>query len=145
MTIKLYKVAEDERTVSKTLDNQTSFDASGTARDTFDVMGGFITIASDTDLTKYNYCYISELSRYYYINDISIIRNGVYLLRLRADVLMTYSPQIRALTGTVDRQENLNNGYIQDGEYQALAYTQIVTKTFPNGMTSDNLILMTVG
>lgn len=143
LTINLYKISDDKNVVTKTLG--TALDVSGVARGSFPVTGGTITVETSTDITKYNYCYVQDTGRYYYIDNIDILRNTLYLLDLKVDVLMTYDAQIRALTGTVDRQENLYNGYIQDGKYNALAYTQIVAKTFPNGMTSDNLILMTVG
>lgn len=143
MTIKLYKISDDKHVVSKTLG--TAVDVSGTARGSFEVTGGEIEVASASNLNTYNYCYISETSRYYYINRIEILRNGVYVLSLAVDVLKTYDADIRKLTGTVDRQANKYNGYIQDGLYQSLAYSKIVTKAFPNGMINDSLILMTIG
>ena len=98
------------------------------------------------DLSRANYCYIDELDRYYYIADVTADgRTGRWRLNLKCDVLMTFKDGIRALRGTVDRQQNLSNGYIPDGEYKELAYSQITAKSFPNGMTNDNLILMTVG
>lgn len=144
MNITLYNNTSDRQTVSKSLTQLYTFN-DAVARDAFNVRKGSITIASSSDLSKVNYAYISDLARYYYVDDIVALRNGVWVLNLTCDPLMTFESGIRALTGTVDRQENVYNGYIQDGQYRALAYTKIVTKTFPNAMTSDNLILMTVG
>ena len=144
MVIKLYKSSSDPRVVSKSISDEISYN-SATARDAFDVMGGSVVIATATDLSHYNYAYIVDVGRYYYINDITILRDDVWQLSLSVDVLMTYADDIRALHGTVDRQTNVKNGYISDPEYQALTYSAIVTKAFPNAMTDDHIILMTVG
>ena len=144
MVIHLYKCGSDPRTVSKSLTDDITY-SDATARDAFDVMGGAIVINTATNISGYNYAYIEDAGRYYYINDITILRNGVWQLSLAIDVLMTYGDQIRALHGTVDRQTNKNNGYISDPEYKALTFSAIVTKAFPNSMTSDSIILMTIG
>lgn len=145
MKIILYNQSNDVRKVSKTLGTAIAQFPDAVARDSFDVRRGEITIVTSTDISKCNYCYIEELDRYYYITDITIQRNNVWLLSLKCDVLMTFEGGIRALNGTVDRQENKYNGYIPDGEYKQLAYSQITTKAFPNAMQNDTLILMTVG
>lgn len=144
MVIKLYKSSSDPRVVSKSLSDEISYN-SATARDAFDIMGGSIVIATSSDLSGYNYAHVDDVNRYYYIKDITVLREGVWQLELAIDVLMTYAAEIRSLHGTVDRQTNLNNGYISDPEYKALTFSQIVTKTFPNEMTNDTIILMTIG
>lgn len=144
MVIKLYKSSSDPRVVSKSLSDEISYN-SATARDAFDIMGGSIVITTSSDLSGYNYAHVVDVNRYYYIKDITVLREGVWQLELSIDVLMTYAAEIRALHGTVDRQTNLNNGYISDPEYKALTFSQIVTKTFPNEMTNDTIILMTIG
>ena len=145
MKITLYNQSNDVRKVSKVLGTAIAEFSDAVARDSFDVRRGEITIVTDTDISKCNYCYIEELDRYYYITDITIQRKNVWILSLKCDVLMTFSSGIRALNGTVDRQENKYNGYIPDGEYKQLAYSQITTKAFPNAINNDTLILMTVG
>lgn len=144
MDIKLYHCSSDPRVVTKDISDMVSYN-SATARDAFDVMGGSIIIATASDLSDYNYAYITDVGRYYYITDITVLRDGVWQLTLAVDVLMTYDTAIRALHGTVDRQTNVNNGYISDPEYKALTFSAIVTKTFPNEMNSDSIILMTIG
>lgn len=144
MEIKLYHCSSDPRVVTKNISDVVSYN-SATARDAFDVMGGSIIIATSSDLSDYNYAYITDVGRYYYITDITVLRDGVWQLTLAVDVLMTYDASIRALHGTVDRQTNVNNGYISDPEYKALTFSAIVTKAFPNEMTNDSIILMTVG
>lgn len=43
---------------------------------------------------KGNYCYIAELKRYYFINDVRLLTGGLYELHLDVDVLMTYKNEI---------------------------------------------------
>ena len=143
VSITLYKTDDDRHVVDKTVTD--ALDVSGEARGEFAVTGGEILVGSSANISNYNYCQISDFSRYYYIERITAVRTDLWSLALRVDVLKTYSAGIKALTGTVDRQENKYNGYLGDSNYNAMCYSQIVAKTFPNGMTSDNLILMTVG
>lgn len=145
MNITLYNQANDKRVVNKILGTAIATFSDAVARDSFTVRNGEILINTAIDLSKCNYCYISDLNRYYYINDVIIERKNMWVLSLKCDVLMTFKDGIKSLRGTVDRQENKYNGYIPDGEYKELAYSQITTKAFPNAMNSDTLILMTVG
>lgn len=142
-TIKLYKSTSDPRAVNKALSSEASYDF--IPRGAFSATGGVARIQTATNLSEYNYAYIEDFGRYYFIDSITAERADLWSFTLRTDVLMTYASDIRALTGTVDRQEHLRNGYLQDSQYQAKQYRQITTKSFPNAMTDDTIILMTVG
>lgn len=96
-----------------------------------------------SDFNKINYLYIDSYKRYYFV-DVTI-ENGFLVLNCSVDVLMTYESAILNLTATVTRNENLKNGYLEDKNYNIMSYENIVCKTFPNGLTNDSIILMTVG
>lgn len=98
-----------------------------------------------SNLKNVNYCYVSDLGRYYFVNDISMNVGGIMEVQCSVDVLMSFANQIKEIKGTVKRAQNLNNGYIVDDEYHALSYSNIVTKKFPFAMDTDSFILMTVG
>lgn len=142
-SIILYKNASDARTVTKTLSGAASYEF--IPRGSFTVTGGTARIESATNLSGYNYAYIEDFNRYYFIDGITSERANIWLFNLRCDVLMTYATQIKNLTGTIDRSETLRDGYLTDSQYIAKQYKQIVTKEFPNGMTDDTIILLTVG
>ena len=63
----------------------------------------------------------------------------------QSSALMSNKSEILSLNATVDRNEFLKNGYLQDDMYKTMAYEEIVCKSFPSGLTSDSIILMTVG
>lgn len=96
-----------------------------------------------SDFNKVNYLYIDTYKRYYFVT--VTIDNAFLVLNCDIDVLMTYKSAILNLTATITRNENLKNGYLEDKNYNIMSYENIVCKTFPNGLTNDSIILMTVG
>lgn len=59
--------------------------------------------------TEGNYCYIEEFNRYYYINDVRVLKGGLYELHLNVDVLMTYKDIIINNPITTQKIVKLNN------------------------------------
>lgn len=143
MVVILYEVSDDNRVVTKTLNNLISVDC--TIYNDVKILKPVLLLDYRATLTTYNYAYISEYGRYYYIDDITLLPGGKMQLTLSVDVLMTYADDIKNLVGTVDRSQSKFNGYIVDDKYKSVAYRQIVAKKFPNSMENDSLILMTVG
>lgn len=41
-----------------------------------------------------NYCYISDFERYYYIDDVGLLKGGVYQLHCSVDVLKSYADDL---------------------------------------------------
>jgi hypothetical protein len=56
-----------------------------------------------TDPANYNYCYISQLRRYYFIKSYEVYRQGVFILHLKVDVLMTYQRYVENISGVLKR------------------------------------------
>ena len=61
-----------------------------------------------------NYAYISDYKRYYYVDSVTVGRNGMYIVQLSVDVLMTYVDGIKNLSATISRQENIGINDIVD-------------------------------
>ena len=61
-----------------------------------------------------NYAYISDDGRYYYVDSVTVGRNGMYAVQLSVDVLMTYADAIKNLSATISRQENIGINNIVD-------------------------------
>lgn len=85
----------------------------GNFRDEVDLLKPTFTIES-INVPMFNYCYIEDFQRYYFINDIRLIRNNVYSISCSVDVLMTYKEFINTSSQYVSRQENEYNELLQD-------------------------------
>lgn len=72
----------------------------------------------------YNYCYIADFNRYYFIDDI-VWDAGVWSISLHCDVLATYKTVIGTTNGYVLRAANKSNGEIVDSLYPTTAVTTV--------------------
>lgn len=142
--ITLYNVSDDNEKISKTLGEGLVFSSSSIKEQT-DVTRITLRIQTSSNLSGYNYAYVSEYGRYYFIETIETTPTGYWVLGCRCDVLMSFASQILNLRGTVTRSESLFNMYLMDDRYKAYAYRDIVTKQFPSAIEDDSCILMTVG
>ena len=62
----------------------------------------------------FNYVYIPNFNRYYFIDNIVSLRNNVWTLSLSVDVLMSYKEQIKECDGFIARNEFEFNDYLID-------------------------------
>lgn len=143
MVIKLYKTLSDPKTVNKTLTDELT--VSGISRDPVNIISPVIEVQADNNaLAGYNYAYIEDYARYYFVEPTNDSYN-MNTITLHCDVLKTSLPWLLQRNATITRNERLYNSYLNDPDFNAYAYTNIVTKTFPAGVNADSIILMTVG
>lgn len=102
-TINFYSYNGHPNTVNKQLGEFTAIE--GDLRQTFDVLRPTVTLRKQPRPT-FNYCYIPDLGRYYFVDRVSFEGNNAYELALRIDVLKTYETQILAATGRVSESDN---------------------------------------
>lgn len=144
MTVTIYNNKSEKNVVNKNISAIGTF--SCRPSESVDILNPVIILdVNSLDKTKANYCYIPDLKRYYYIMSCNLESGNRVVLRCAFDSLMSWRLELLNNKGTIDRNEKLYNGYIVDNRYKSLAYKNIVTKKFPNGMTADSIILMTVG
>lgn len=146
MTITFYNNESDAILVDKKITSISSISNAKIINET-DIVNPSIIVSRnfyDSIILKANYLYIDKLDRYYYINNISFA-DSMIVIDCTVDVLMSYKSEIRNITCTVTRNENLKNGYLNDDNYNIQAYKQVVCKMFPNGINNDSIILMTAG
>ena len=62
----------------------------------------------------FNYVYIPNFNRYYFIDNIVSLRNNVWTLSLSVDVLMSFKEQIKECDGFIARNEFEFNDYLID-------------------------------
>lgn len=102
-TINFYSYNGHPNTVNKQLGDFTAIE--GDLRQTFDVLRPTVTLRKQPRPT-FNYCYIPDLGRYYFVDRVSFEGNNAYELTLRVDVLKTYETEILAATGRVSESYN---------------------------------------
>ena len=112
--IHTYKSSAEQNRVDKTNFLVADMIISGVLREASSLIHPSITFTSDT-IPTFNYVYIPIFNRYYYVTDITSIKNKLWQMSLTVDVLMTYKEALLACTGYIDRNENEYNGLIPDG------------------------------
>lgn len=89
-----------------------------------------LIIAATSNLANYNYMYISDFSRYYFIDDVVSLHHNLWEVSGHVDVLETYATQIKANTAVIRRQEKRFNLYLDDPEFIVYNNYRIQTKKF---------------
>lgn len=112
--IHTYKSSAEQNRVDKTNFLTADMIISGVLREASSLIHPSITFTSDI-IPTFNYVYIPIFNRYYYVTDITSIKNKLWQMSLTVDVLMTYKEALLACTGYIDRNENEYNGLIPDG------------------------------
>lgn len=92
MEIIFYSLTDDRRKLNKTLLNGVS--VQNVTLKNNDNKLSKLSIVLNTDITGKNYCYIPELQKYYFIDNVSIISNTLKRYDLNIDVLMSYKTAI---------------------------------------------------
>lgn len=141
MTLTIYNNTSDKRVLNKAITKIA--DITADIITPTDILNPSFVLDKNNAVGNYLYC--DELHRYYYIDSITQTTAHRVVINCSIDVRMSWADDIKALTGTIDRQENKNNGYIVDNLYKALSYKKIVCKAFPNALNNDSIVLMTVG
>lgn len=105
MTITFYKTVSNENQIQKVLTDSKTY--TGTFKTDLDILNPKIII-SDTDylILGYNYCYITELKRYYFVKNITTLSNNRFLIDCKIDVLKTYSTELQNCIGRIIECEN---------------------------------------
>ena len=145
MEIKLYKTTSPRKKLVKELSDGITL--TGTLRGQASVMSPSLQI-QDIAVFGYNYCYIPDFGRYYYINNIKALRANLFELSLGIDVLMTYSEAIRNNAVIIDKVQPQKGAmpYINDGSYVNTNKMYQTVINFSNGFNDvGEFILITAG
>ena len=145
MEVQFFHNLSDSRVINKNLIEGDNF--IGQARDAINIMAPVVLFDND-EILRYNYAYIPELQRYYEVDSITVMREGLYEVQFTVDVLMSFRGHILQLPVIVDKQSMPENGdeYIDDGSLIAdnVMFTSVYN--FPDGFNSTpELILITAG
>ena len=145
MEIKLYKTSSPRKKLVKDLTDGITL--TGTLRGQSSIMSPSLQI-QDIAIIGYNYCYIPDFGRYYYINGINALRANLFELTLGIDVLMTYAKAIRSNAAIVDKVQSFGAAYnyINDGSWVNTNRMNQSIINFPTGFNDNGeFILITAG
>lgn len=147
MTITFYRITDDKKQVSKTLNSTTKIkDSTGVIKTDCSVMEPRLEMEYDPPLITANYMYIPDFGRYYFIDRIDTGAQRLFI-QGHIDVLQTYSEQIRDLYCIVARQEdeNKSNLYLNDEIWKNLQIRQAVPLAFPKSFDKDGSFVFVTG
>lgn len=142
MDIIFYHNSADEDHITKVLD--AGYTLTGTLRNESSIIRPTIRIEWSDSFT-YNYCYIEEWDRYYYIDEIVSLRNEVMELSLRVDPLMSFKNDILDLNVIINKQDSSNiNLYLDDGDWvmENKMFNEIYT--YENGFNDTGEFILIV-
>lgn len=132
----LYKCTDDRKVINKTLTN--GVEKNIVLLDKQNVLKPIIKLKNFPE--DYNYCYIPTLQRYYYIENVYIEHNSLFVMSLTVDVLKTYETEIQNSTGDIIESENVLNADRLDYESELTDTVNEVALTNPFTDTSDIMI-----
>lgn len=143
MTIKLFSTDSEPNAVPKHLYNETEL--TGSVRDEVDVLRPTVRVELADSGTQYNYAYIQDFGRYYFIREITEVRTGIAEIQMEVDVLETYRQQYINCPMIAQRSDSHYNVYAPDPERQFYQYKSNQYITLGNVGRPNILVICTVG
>ena len=145
MSATFYMCQSDKRYAQKTL-TKVYEDVDLTYIDTTDLGEPVLKVGKNIDPLRYNYVYIPEFKRYYYVKKPPKFEAGFYRVELHSDDLMSFYSQYRDRNVIVKRQERSYDLYIPDEKQKFYNTDAILVKDFPikpfNISTSNFILCM---
>ena len=144
-SIKLYQTPSDKRTVNKAI--------TSVMNDTAEIWGDCDLISPSlllhvTPGVNFNYLQILDApfnGRYYFVDDITIMQNGIIRVSCSIDVLMSHKSDIKKETAILARQTNLANLYFNDPDLPIENRNDVSFKLFPKGLENHAYYYLLIG
>ena len=107
----------------------------GTLREECGIETPSILIESDSTLTSYNYFYIPDFNRFYFRTSITSVRNNLWRVSGKTDVLMSFKEAILTFDVVLkDSEATGANNYLAGNQWVDLVKTKTDIVTFPYGL-----------
>lgn len=120
----------------------------GSLRNESSIINPIILIEIDNP-SGYNYMYIPEFGRYYFITDAVSVRTGLWRISGAVDVLMSFASDIlnlNVIVSDLSLGEEKASTYIEGEQWKSTVKTMTDVINFPNGLLdSGEYILITSG
>ena len=135
MNVILYNNKSDKRQLVKNITEIKTISA--TAKGEINIISP--TLILEYFSTDFNYCYISDFNRYYFVKSITLLTGQRIQIDLSVDVLMTYKEEIKNLTVNVLRYENIKPTFLTDSRIPLFSDTLQKVIEFPkNNFNLEN-------
>ena len=146
-TINFYSNNEETIVVNKTLSATPPLTLTANMKYGLDLLKPILIVSTTlSEVSQYNYVYIPELSRYYYVVGYKGVSNVLVEITLECDLLMSWKDEFILSDCTIERNETRGNVYVSDSLYPIECRTQTVTKKFPNALSNTaTMFLITIG
>lgn len=146
MEIILYTTGSERHAIRKTLQN--GLELTGALRGESSVINpSFIVELSNP--SQYNYCFIPDFGRYYFIINITSVRTNIWRIDCSVDVLMSFQSEILNLDVIVSDLsigESPTETYMQGEQWETSVKNKTDIINFPSGLLDDGeYILITSG
>ena len=144
MTVKFYTNSSERDEIYKTLSNEATL-TNVIFKDDSSIIDPVLILSGTTQLANnINYAYIQTFGRYYFIDKKEISQQRIYLT-LHVDVLESARYTILNNNAVIGRSANKFNAYQIDEDMPSINSNEITITNFPNGFSSESLILTVAG
>ena len=140
MTVIFYKYNDIKNKINKTLSGGLTVNDVIMHND-FDITAFELLIKNSDFNSEYNYCYIQDLGRYYFIESVEKMNGTIYRIRVSVDVLKSFSTQIENINAIITKSENPDTNFVDCEKSEN--YTSEVINMTDNFNHNGNLILVT--
>ena len=142
MLLKLYNTNSETNRINKVLTDETEFDVR--LKDKSSVVNPVLLLKSETYIS-FNYAYIPKFQRYYFVDDISVYPNKMYILTLRCDVLTSFKDDILKSYARIIEQTNSNAYYDSNLKSEVRKEVDTYMSNVSFDLTADSVVLVTIG
>lgn len=157
VSVTFYNCGDDKRVMSKTL--TTGISATAELYDPTSLINPRLRVGYNANLLGYNYMYIAQFGRYYFITNVTTDSGGALIIEGAVDVLQTYKTEIAGLSAIVVRGARKNQSgsarstWIEDPRLPIQSGRAVKAILFENTdlnidtatMTSNNFVLNVAG
>ena len=149
MQIDLFVCTAERNRVNKNNYITNRFTMDGTLKKSTSAMNVVIDVQKTNPVKyNYNYMYIQEFNRFYFIDDITCVTDKIWTITASVDVLMSFQSDILSTSAIIDKVENETsaNLYLDDGSFVMDTRKYNEVKEFPSGLnTTGSYILICAG
>ena len=144
-SIKLYQTSSDKRMVNKAL--TSVMDATAEIWGDCDILSPSLLLDVAPGI-NFNYLQILDApfnGRYYFVDNITIMQNGIMRVPCSIDVLMSHKSDIKKETAILARQSNIANLYFNDPDLPIENRSNVSFKQFPKGLENKAYYYLLIG